>query len=489
MRRILLWLLASVAVIAAAAIAGGFVLYTSADTSTVGELEFTNELKVPPLLHAAEADDGRKTFRLELQQGTSEFLPGKTTETWGANGSYLAPTLRAARGDRVQMHVRNGLPAATTIHWHGMHLPARADGNPHQLIAPGETWSPGWTIDQPAATLWYHPHPHGETGDHTYRGVTGMFILDDSEARALALPKSYGVDDIPVIIQDKKFEGDGSLDLSPGTISPTGLVGDDILVNGTYGPYFNVTTERIRLRLLNASGARVYNVGLSDDRSFHLVATDSGLLDRPVRLKRLQLSPAERAEILVGLEPGERPVLRSYKPDLDIDFWNDRFAGGDDSFDLLQLRPARRLRPSAPVPERLVRVPRLDESAPIAATRRFELSGQSSINGKELDVGRVDVRAKVDTSELWEVRNQGNTPHNFHVHDVQFQVLDYAGGTPPSHLAGWKDTVNVPPGESVRFLVRFSDYTDRSTPYMLHCHIHQHQDRGMMGQFVVEPPW
>jgi FtsP/CotA-like multicopper oxidase with cupredoxin domain len=469
-----------------AVLAGGFVLYTSADTSTVGKLEFTNELKIPPLLEAAEDDDGRKTFRLDLQRGTSEFLPDKKTETWGANGTYLAPTLRAARGDRVQMHVRNGLPAPTTIHWHGMHLPAQADGNPHQTIARGETWSPGWTIDQPAATLWYHPHPHGETGDHTYRGVTGMFILDDSEARALALPKSYGVDDVPVIIQDKKFEGDGSLDFSPGTISPTGLLGDDILVNGTYGPYLDVTTERVRLRLLNASGARVYNVGLSDNRSFHLVATDSGLLDRPVRMKRLELSPAERAEILVGVEPGERPVLRSYKPDLGTDFWTDRFAGGDDSFDLLQLRAAERLRSSAPVPEQLVRVSRLDENAPIAETRRFELSGQSSINGKEMDLGRIDVRAKVDTTELWEVRNQGNTPHNFHVHDVQFQVVEYADNPPPPRLAGWKDTVNVPPDESVRFLVRFSDYTDLSTPYMLHCHIHQHQDRGMMGQFVVE---
>ena len=486
MRRVLLWLLAAVVLVGLAILAAGFAYYTTADTSTVGKLDFTQELEIPPLLEPTQDDEGRKVFDLDLNAGTSELLPGKTTETWGINAPFLAPTLRASRGDRVQMRVHNGLPERTTIHWHGMHLPADADGGPHQPIARGETWSPGWTIDQPAATLWYHPHPLGRTEDHAYRGITGLFILDDPAAEALVLPKTYGVDDIPLIIQDKKFAGDGSLDFDAGLISPIGLLGDDILVNGTFAPYLDVGSERVRLRLLNASNARVYNVGLSDDRPFHLIATDGGLLEAPAQVTRLQLSPAERAEIIVELEPGERLVLRSYTPELGTDFFNDRFSGGDDSFDLLELRAAERLQPSPPLPERLVPIERIDESAAVR-TRTFELSGQGAINGKEMSVNRIDVRTTLDTVELWEVRNQGNTPHNFHVHGDQFQVVEYAGEPPPASLAGWKDTVYVPPNKEVRVLVPFRDYADPSTPYMFHCHVHQHQDRGMMGQFVVEP--
>jgi len=133
--------------------------WSQADISNVGQLGFANQLKIPPLLEAHVDDAGRMVFDLRLQQGSSELLAGKPTQTWGANGTYLGPTVRAARGDKVVMNVANGLPEPTTIHWHGMHLPAAADGGPHQPIQPGSTWSPSWRIDQPAATLWYHPIP------------------------------------------------------------------------------------------------------------------------------------------------------------------------------------------------------------------------------------------------------------------------------------------------------------------------------------------
>jgi blue copper oxidase len=158
--RLLRWTLAGglVGVLGLAGLAAWF--WSQADMSNVGQLRFQSQLKVPPLLEPRVDGAGRKLFDLRLQAGTSELLAGKPTETWGANGAYLGPTLRATRGDRVAVNVRNGLPEATTIHWHGMHLPAAADGGPHQPIQPGATWSPSWRIDQPAATLWYHPHPH-----------------------------------------------------------------------------------------------------------------------------------------------------------------------------------------------------------------------------------------------------------------------------------------------------------------------------------------
>jgi blue copper oxidase len=348
-RRLLLRLLIGVLALGLAGVLGLAGLaawfWSQADMSNVGQLGFRNELKIPPLLQPRVDGAGRKVFDLRLQQGSSELLAGKPTQTWGANGSYLGPTVRATLGDQVVMKVRNDLVEPTTIHWHGMHLPAAADGGPHQLIRPGSTWSPSWTIDQPAATLWYHPHPHGATEDHVYRGVAGLFLLEDPEAGALPLPDRYGIDDIPIILQDKRFDRDGNLDLGQSPFNPIGRLGDQLLVNGTHDPHLNITSQRVRLRLLNASTARSYHVGFADDRPFDLVGTDGGLLERPHSTTRVPLSPGERAEIVAAFQPGERVVLRSFSPDLGLDPVQGRFAGADDSFDLLQLRAGPRLTP------------------------------------------------------------------------------------------------------------------------------------------------
>jgi FtsP/CotA-like multicopper oxidase with cupredoxin domain len=484
MKRLLRWSLAIIALGVVALTAAGGALYVRAQVSTVGELRFENELTIPPLLEP-RVDRNRKVFDLTLRRGEAELLPGKLTETWGANGAQLGPTLRAASGDRVELRVHNELQETTTIHWHGMHLPAEADGGPHQPIGPGETWSPGWTIDQPAATLWYHPHPHGATADHVYRGLAGLFILDDPRGDAL-IPDEYGVNDVPLIIQDKRLHDDGSLDFSQSWISPTGRLGDTILVNGGYDPFLEIGHERVRFRLVNASNARVYNIGFADDRDFELVGTDGGLLEMPQRLTRIRLSPGERAEIVAAFEPGETVVLRSFEPELGTNFFENRFAGGDDSFDLLQIRAAQVLNPSPEVPEQLAAYEHLDAEDAVG-TRHFELDG-STINDKKMDMGRIDAAVEARTTEIWDVRNASGTPHNFHPHGVSFRVLEYAEGPPPPSLSGLKDTVYVPPGTSVRLVVRFGDYTDPDLPYMFHCHILQHEDRGMMGQFVAVEP-
>jgi FtsP/CotA-like multicopper oxidase with cupredoxin domain len=236
----------------AALLAGVFVYWAGSDTNTAGEVDFARPLAVPPLDEGTVGPDGVRRFDLRVQQGESDLGGARPTSTWGVNGAHLGPTLRAARGEQVAMTVDNDLPETTTLHWHGMHLPAAADGGPHQMVPPGRTWSPSWTIKQPAATLWYHPHLHGTTAEHVYRGVAGMFILDDPDA-ADGLPDRYGEDDVPLIVQDVSLDGDGQLDLSTPTFSPTGQLGDTVLVNGTPGPHLDVTAERTRLRLLNAS--------------------------------------------------------------------------------------------------------------------------------------------------------------------------------------------------------------------------------------------
>jgi FtsP/CotA-like multicopper oxidase with cupredoxin domain len=460
--------------------------YVSADVDTSGEVSFARPLHVPPLAPSTVDASGRRVFDLRLQRGTTDFGAGAATRTWGVNGSYLGPTLRAQRGEQVLMRVTNDLGHTTTLHWHGMHLPAEMDGGPHSTVPPGGSWSPTWRIEQPAATLWYHPHLHGETAGHVYRGLAGMFLLDDERSGSLPLPNDYGVDDLPVIVQDKSFDDDGQLDASSRAFSGIGQLGETILVNGTPTPHHGVRTERVRLRLLNASNARTYGFGLADEAGFALVGTDGGLLPAPVTTRRVPLSPGERAEIVVTLQPGQHAVLRSYPVDLGGGRFSQRFNGGDDAFDVLQLRAADALAPSPQLPRQLAPASDLREED-AARTRSFELRGRS-INGRKMDMSRIDEVVTLGDTEVWEVRNAGGTPHNFHVHDVQFRVLTVDGDAPPPALRGPKDTVYVPPGSTVRLLMRFTDYADPDWAYMFHCHLLQHEDGGMMGQFVVVRP-
>jgi FtsP/CotA-like multicopper oxidase with cupredoxin domain len=256
-----------------------------------------------------------------------------------------------------------------------------------------------------------------------------------------------------VIIQDKRFRADGGL--------ASAKLGGDILINGTYDPHLRVASQLVRFRLLNASTARAYDVGFADDRAFDLIAT--------------------------AFRPGERALLRSSQPDLGENRLTARFDGGDDTFDLLQVRAAGELRGAAPVPARLARHAPLDPGS-ATRTRRIEITSSNSIDGKSMDMDRIDQVVTVGTTEVWEVRNGSGSFHNFHVHDVQFEILSYGGAPPPPYLAGPKDTVAIPPGESVRFVARFADYADPSTPYMFHCHLLRHEDNGLMGQFVVVEP-
>ena len=443
----------------------------------------TRPLPIPPLADSTVGADGTRVFTLRAMAGETEMLPGVRTATWGFNGSILGPTLRARRGESVAVHVENGLPEPTTVHWHGMHVPAVSDGGPHQTVPAGGQWQPRWEVRQPAATLWYHPHPHGATEKHIYRGLAGMFLVDDDTA---GLPRDYGVDDIPLIIQDRRFTPAGALDESDPT--DIGLLGDTIVTNGIAGAHLTVRTERVRLRILNGSGGRLYNLGFSDGRAFHIVAGDGGLLAAPVPATRVQLSPGERAEIVVPAGPGESAVLQSFPIDDRAGLDQEEAArfGVGDSFTILRLQSERTLRPNAALPPALAALPPLPDPAG-SVHREFELQW-FMINRNRMDMNRIDFHATVDTDEVWTVRNVDNWPHNFHVHDTQFRIIDIDGMPPPPQLAGFKDTVYTPPGQRIRIAVRFSDYTDPTFPYMYHCHLALHEDQGMMGQFLVLEP-
>lgn len=455
-------------------------------TTSVTEQEFTETLRIPPLADST-VRDGVRIFRLTAQEGSMTFsgVPGPTT-TWGFDGDVLGPTLRAERGEQVAVEIANALGEATSVHWHGMHLPAAMDGGPHQMIEPGGTWRPQWRIAQPAATLWYHPHPHGATEEHVYRGLAGLFLLEDDASLAAALPREYGVDDLPLIVQDRSFDGDGALELRHDGAEP-GMLGRVVMVNGTVGAVHEVSTERVRLRLLNGSTARTYTFALPD-RPMTMVASGGGFLDAPLELDELRLAPGERAEVVARFRPGETVRLRSVRTDLGA-IASAATSGANDEFDVLELRARASLAPSPEPgwgPSSQAEADALVEEEAVR-TRSFELQGRE-INGREMDMSRIDEVVHVGDTEIWEVRSSQPIPHSFHIHDVQFRVLTVDGAPPPPQLAGPKDTIYLMPNVRYRLLVRFADYADPHLPYMYHCHMLLHEDEGMMGQFVVIEP-
>lgn len=279
-----------------------------------------------------------------------------------------------------------------------------------------------------------------------------------------------------MIIQDKRFTTSGALDTS-GSGKEFGVLGDTVLINGTYLPYLRATTTRVRLRLLNASNARMYQVGFSDNRPFDVIATDAGLLPAPASVRRVDLSPAERVELVVAIKPGEKLMLHSFGGNIDID---------DGEFHLLRLIAADSLTSSPELPTMLPGM----ADAPLGQSptiRTFELSWRNEINGQAMDMNRIDTVVPALVREEWHIVNKADA-HNFHIHGSEFRVLEIGGKEPPAWMRGPKDTVFVPPHSDVKVAVQFAQYTDPLHPYMYHCHILRHEDKGMMGQFVVVKP-
>ncbi|AIG11539.1 Multicopper oxidase [Corynebacterium pseudotuberculosis] len=446
----------------------------------------TRALPIPSLAQSQEVD-AQRSFTLITQRGESEILPGIKTPTWGFNGAHLGPTIRVSRGDAVSITVLNELTEETAVHWHGMLVPARADGGPHSPIAPGKKWTANYTVEQPAATLWYHPHPHGETGLQAYRGLAGMILLEDEVSKSLDIPQEYGVDDVPLILMDANFTEAGVLD---ETMDETvGLLGEVPHVNGVTNPHFQATTRRVRFRILCGSTMRFHNLALSDSRPFHLIASDSGLLDAPQEVTSVMLGPGERTEIVVDIEPGEEVSLQSigFKDNLGVpqDEYTAKFRLQDAHEVLLIKGPEN----SAPEPKALPQV--LDTSASElpdtkhSIERKFALN-TFQINDQSMDMQRVDIAIAHSDPEKWVVTNTNSDwIHNFHIHNCAFRVLDLSGTDAGVATQGWKDTITLPPGATATLAVVFGQYRDNHYPYMYHCHMLFHEDQGMMGQYMM----
>ena len=436
------------------------------------------------------------TFNLNIKDTFSQIRPGQQTITAGINNKFWGPTLFINKGDTVHMNVKNYLNDSTTLHWHGMHLPAVMDGGPHQVIPPGTLWQPYWKVSNNAATYWYHPHLHEMTQEQITKGIGGLIIVRDSIESALPLPRKYGIDDIPLVLTDRDFTTANQFSVVP--------YGDSSLVNGVLSPEVTIPAQVVRLRILNAAIERSYNLGFSDNRSFYVITSDGGLLNAPVSLTRYLLHAGERIEILVNCtgQSGTNVNLKAYNSTL-----SQQIPGGDFfpngpfanalariDFNVLHLNIGTQTsNPIVTIPTALATVNTIP-SANASITRYLTISDTSLpgipgatflLNHRLFNINYNDYSVPLNNTEIWQITNSGNFGHPFHIHDVEFNILSVNGAAPAAAQAGWKDVVFVPNQSTVKFIAKFDDYADNIHPFMYHCHISLHEDEGMMGQFVV----
>ena len=239
-----------------------------------------NPLAIPDTLSGT-------TFQLNINDTTKQFYTSYNTNTFGINANYLGPTLFLNQGDSVSITVNNLLADTTTIHWHGMHVSSKNDGGPHTYILPSTSWNPKFQIKDKASTYWYHSHLHMKTNHHATLGAAGLIIVRDTEEAALNLPRRYNVDDFPIVIQSKAFDSNKQITINNAYDSV-------MMVNGTLKPFLNIPAQVVRLRLLNASSNRVYNIGFTGNLTFYQIASDGGLLSAPVSITRLRLAVTTR---------------------------------------------------------------------------------------------------------------------------------------------------------------------------------------------------
>ncbi|TBL67219.1 multicopper oxidase CueO [Hafnia alvei] len=259
-------------------------------------------LPIPALL----TPDAAGKIALNVQTGSMKWKTGMQTPTWGINGPLLGPAMRLQRGKDVAINVTNALPEATTMHWHGMEIPGTSDGGPQAVIEPGKMWTAEFKVDQPATTAWFHPHTHGLTGRQVAMGLGGLIIIDDEESTKLPLPKEWGVDDVPVILQDKRLDAKGHIDYQLDIMTAAvGWFGDMMLTNGAVYPQHLAPRGWLRLRFLNGCNARSLNLATSDGRPLYVVGSDGGLLGEPVKLTELPILMGERFEVLVDTRDGK----------------------------------------------------------------------------------------------------------------------------------------------------------------------------------------
>jgi len=438
-------------------------------------------------------------FNLNIKDTFAQIInTGNQTITGGINGKFWGPTLFINKGDTVHMNVTNHLNDSTTLHWHGMHLPAVMDGGPHQIIPPGANWQPYWKVTNKAGTYWYHPHLHEMTMEQITKGIGGFIIVRDSEEASLVLPRTYGVDDLPIVLTSRRYNSNNQF------VTQATIYGDYMLTNGTPNAQVSLPKQFVRLRILNAEIERGYNLGFSDNRTFYVIGNDGGLLSSPVAVTRVKLLVGERIEILVNL--GNDVVGSS----LDLKAFNSGqafgFPGGESAtagefgsllnnidFSVLHINVASTTSNAVTSLPTILVNNSYWTSLDATITRTVSITNGNpngipfNFDNVSYNFNTINKTVNLNDIEKWTVTNNNVFGHTFHIHDVQFKIVERNGN--PNGVAnyesGWKDVMYIPNGESVSFVAKFDDYADAVHPFMYHCHFANHEDDGMMGQFVV----
>ncbi len=484
-------------------------------------------LPIPPELRP----DVQGVITFDARIGSRRFLADQATPTYGYGGTYLGPALRLRRGRSVTIDFTNRLPKPTTLHWHGLIIPGDVDGGPHRPVAPGGRWRPTLPIDQPAATLWFHPHFYPTTAAQVIKGLAGLLIVDDEEADRLALPARWGVDDIPLIIQDRRFKRDGAFFDAMNIITVTnGYVGTMPLVNGAEYPEARTARGWVRLRLLDGSNARSYLLKASDDRSLFVIGSDGGLLESPVEVKQLLLHAGERFEVMVDCRSGEPfdlvalptgeaimrlppfdtpvrlvtirpdgaerpgrlpdmlarlPAVPATLPEVSQALVMNMFRDQAGMMPLMRAGLMMDMPGHGPIaPEVVARVTRLIEDEP--ELPRAEQLSANGVNGKPFGLHEPGFAAPRGAVLRWRISEGSDQMlHPVHIHGCQFRIVSENGRPPAPHRAGWKDIAPISNAGTSEILVSFPHPAAADAPYMAHCHILEHEDSGMMAQFTV----
>jgi len=449
------------------------------------------------------------TFNLNIKDATRQMRPGNQTVTGAINNeTFWGPTLFVNKDDEVHMNVTNNLNESTTLHWHGMHLPAVMDGGPHQIIPAGTLWQPFWTIKNQAATLWYHPHLHEFTQSQITKGVGGFIIVKDPIESALALPRTYGVDDIVLALTSRSYTALNQF-VSPPTSNR--VYGDYMVTNGTENAQYTLPKQLVRLRILNAEIERGFNLGFSDNRTFYIIANDGGLLNAPVAVTgttRVKLMVGERIEILVNLGNdviGSSVDLKAYNSGQALGFpggepnTTGQFGSLLNNIDFTVLHINVGATTTTPTPITVVpttlenNVYWTNTTTPNVTRTMLVTGGQGatpfSFDNTPFSFNTINKTVNLNDIEKWTITNNNIFGHSFHLHDIEFKIVARNGSAAQvgTHESGWKDTFYLPRNESVTFVGKFDDFADADIthPYMYHCHFAGHEDGGMMGQFIV----
>ncbi|WP_112274696.1 multicopper oxidase family protein [Lentzea terrae] len=430
---------------------------------------WTRPMPVPPVLRPLVSTPKQEIYQLSIDRTTAEILPGLQSPVMGFGGQFVGPTIKAKTGRKTLIMLQNKMDEAANVHLHGGHVPAEHDGHPKDLVEPGRTRLYLYPNTQQGTTLWYHDHSHGNEAAHVYLGLHGAYVIEDDSERALNLPS--GAYDVPILLRDIQFDDSGNI-----------VVFDDpakrtvVLANGVPQPYFEVAARKYRFRLINSANQRVFKLRLTGD-TFTRIGSDGGLLANSVEAEELILSSAERTDVVIDFTkyPVGTKVLLT-----------DAAAG-----EILRFDVVRRASDSSRVPAVLRPLPAMplstvDREVDLAFVFKPNERPDGVINGKVFDMDRVDFTIKRGSTETWLIKSSdpAGVKHNFHLHLVQFRVLERNGGPPLPSDAGLKDTIPISAGETVKVQATFTGYTGR---YVYHCHFLEHSWIGMMAQLEIVP--